>query len=56
MKQGKLADVIVLDRDPVADITVLQGGRHLVRVIKDGRRVDLGKEAPLKFVHAAARG
>ena len=56
LKQGKLADVIVLDRDPVADITVLQGGRHLAHVIKDGRPVDLGKEAPLKFVHAAARG
>jgi imidazolonepropionase-like amidohydrolase len=57
LKSGKLADVIVLDRDPVADITVLQGGRHLVHVIKDGRPVDLGKDgAPLKFVHTAARG
>jgi imidazolonepropionase-like amidohydrolase len=57
LKPGKLADVIVLDRDPVADITVLQGGRHLVHVIKDGRRIDLGKEGtPLQFTHAAARG
>ena len=55
LKPGKLADVIVLDRDPVADITVLQGGRHLTHVIKDGRRIDLGKEeAPLKFRHAVA--
>jgi len=57
LKPGKLADVIVLERDPVADITVLQGGRHLAHVIKDGRRVDLGKDAaPLAFIHAAARG
>ena len=40
---------------PVADITVLAGGRHLAQVIKDGRSVDLGKDdAPLRFRHAAA--
>ena len=38
---GKLADVIILDEDPVADIRVLQGGRHLTTVIKDGKVVDL---------------
>src|SRR4029077_18180273 len=38
---GKLADVIVLNRDPIADITVLQGGKHLTHVIKDGKVVDL---------------
>jgi imidazolonepropionase-like amidohydrolase len=55
LKPGKLADIIVLLRDPVADITVLQGGRHLSHVIKDGRLVDLGKEgAPVKFRHAVA--
>ena len=26
---GKLADMIVLNKDPLADITVLQGGKHL---------------------------
>jgi imidazolonepropionase-like amidohydrolase len=51
---GKLADIIVLDRDPVADITVLQGGRHLTRVIKDGRIVDLDpREDLLSFEQAA---
>jgi imidazolonepropionase-like amidohydrolase len=55
LKPGKLADVIVLKRDPVADITVLQGGRHLAHVIKDGRRVDLAKDdAPLKFRQVVA--
>ena len=44
---GKLADIIVLDANPVDDIRVLQGGRHLTAVIKDGRIIDLdgdGKE------------
>jgi imidazolonepropionase-like amidohydrolase len=40
VEPGRLADLIVLDRDPVADITVLAGGRHLAHVIKDGRIVD----------------
>ena len=34
---GKLADIIVLNKDPIADITVLQGGKHLSCVIKDGK-------------------
>ena len=51
---GKLADVIVLDDDPLADITVLQGGKHLSWVIKDGRIVDLGpRDDMLTFRHAA---
>ena len=37
---GKLADLIVLTKDPVADITALAGGKHLAHVIKDGRIVD----------------
>jgi imidazolonepropionase-like amidohydrolase len=54
---GKLADVIVLTKDPVADITVLQGGRHLAHVVKDGRVIDLarlGTGSPLRFRHAVA--
>jgi imidazolonepropionase-like amidohydrolase len=51
---GRLADVIVLDKDPVADITVLQGGKHLTRVIKDGRPVDLDpRDEMLQFQQAA---
>ena len=51
---GQLADVIVLDKDPVADITVLQGGKHLTRVIKDGKLVDLdAHEDMLQFQQAA---
>jgi imidazolonepropionase-like amidohydrolase len=51
---GMLADVIVLNKDPIADITVLQGGRHLTRVIKDGKIVDLdAHEDTLTFQQAA---
>ncbi|MGE3541519.1 MAG: amidohydrolase family protein [Candidatus Tectimicrobiota bacterium] len=38
---GKLADVLLLKRDPLADIRVLQGGEHLAMIIKDGRIVPL---------------
>ena len=51
---GKLADLIVLDRDPLADITVLQAGKHLTHVIKDGKPVDLApREEMLTFREAA---
>ncbi len=38
---GKLADILILDKDPLADISVLQKGRHLAAVIKDGNKVNL---------------
>ena len=38
---GKLADLLLLRADPLADIRVLQGGQHVAAVIKDGRLVDL---------------
>ena len=41
IENGKLADLLILDADPIADIRVLQGGKHLDTVIKDGRRVNL---------------
>ena len=41
IEAGKLADMLILDKDPLADITVLQKGRHLSTIIKDGKRVDL---------------
>jgi len=47
-----------LDKDPVADVSVLQAGRHLSWVIKDGKIVDLdpngdGVEAVLALRPAA---
>jgi imidazolonepropionase-like amidohydrolase len=51
---GQLADVIILDKDPIADITVLQGGKHLTWVIKDGRVFDLDpRDEMLQFREAA---
>jgi imidazolonepropionase-like amidohydrolase len=41
IEPGKLADLLILDADPLDDISVLQGGRHLSAVIKDGRQVDI---------------
>ena len=41
----KLADVLILDANPLEDIRVLQGGKHLTAVIKDGRIVDLNGHA-----------
>jgi imidazolonepropionase-like amidohydrolase len=46
IEAGKLADIIILDQDPLADIRVLQGGRHLTNVIKDGKLVDLAGQSP----------
>ena len=51
---GKLADVIVLDKDPLADITVLQGGKHLSWVIKDGKVVDRDRGGELLQFQQAA--
>ena len=41
VEAGRLADLIILERDPLADIRVLQGGQHLAMVIKDGHIVAL---------------
>jgi len=41
LEAGKLADLILVTADPLADIRVLQGGHHLAAVIKDGRMVNL---------------
>ena len=53
LEAGKLADVIVLKRDPLADIRALAGGHELAHVIKDGQIVSLGGSAreanPLAF-------
>ena len=58
MQTGKLADILILDADPIADISVLQGGRHLAMIIKDGRPLDLdgrlAKEGQLALQPAAA--
>ena len=42
LEAGKLADIVVLRRDPLADIRSLAGGRELACIIKDGAVVSLG--------------
>ena len=37
---GKLADIVVWDSDPIADIAVLQRPAEILLIIKDGRIVD----------------
>ena len=49
IEEGKLADIIMLDADPLADVTVLQGGRHLTNVMKDGKLVDLSNSEDAGF-------
>ncbi|MBV8505620.1 MAG: amidohydrolase family protein [Alphaproteobacteria bacterium] len=39
---GKLADIVIWDSDPLADITVLQRPREISLIIKDGQIVDRG--------------
>jgi imidazolonepropionase-like amidohydrolase len=36
---GKLADLLVVDGDPLADIAVLQDRANLLAILKDGRLV-----------------
>src|SRR5260370_280067 len=51
---GKLADLIVLNKDPVSDITVLQGGKHVSWVIKDGKIIDLDQRNEMLTFQQAA--
>jgi imidazolonepropionase-like amidohydrolase len=37
---GKLADIVIWNNDPLADITVLQRPSEISTIIKDGRVVD----------------
>ena len=37
---GKLADIVIWNSDPIADITVLQRPDEISTIIKDGRLID----------------
>ena len=37
VKEGYLADLLLVDGDPVADIRILQDGKRILAVMKDGR-------------------
>lgn len=46
LKEGKLADILVVDGDPLADIAVLQDKRRLKMVMKGGAVVDIKSPLP----------
>jgi imidazolonepropionase-like amidohydrolase len=46
LEAGRLADIILVKHDPLVDVRVLAGGRHLAYVIKDGKVVDCGDPVP----------
>ena len=54
IEPGKLADLLILDANPLKDIRVLQGGKHLSEVIKDGRLVDLDTQPESELTLAIA--
>lgn len=50
IKQDMLADIIIWDRDPISDISILNKLEHLMMVMKDGEIIDRKQEGylPLK--------
>ncbi len=46
LEVGKLADVLVVRGDPLADIAILQDKRNIVHVMKDGVLVDRSTPLP----------
>ncbi len=46
LREGLVADVIVVDGDPLADIGVLAREGAIVEVVKEGRRIDLSRPIP----------
>ncbi len=50
----QFADITVWNKDPIADIAILQDGKNLSFVVKDGRVVDLyPRDEMLVFQQAA---
>lgn len=46
LEPGMIADVLVIDGDPLQNIKILQEKERIVEVIKDGKRVDLTTPIP----------
>ena len=59
LQHAGLADILVLRKEPLADITVSQGGRNIARHIKNGNRIDRNRMASgqdsVQLQHAQAR-
>ena len=52
----KLADVLVLDGDPLQDISVLQDHSKISMVIKDGQPIDRDRPWPQRHLQSLERG
>ena len=46
LEHGKVADVLVVDGDPLADVRILQQKDKIVEVVKAGKRIDLTTPIP----------
>jgi imidazolonepropionase-like amidohydrolase len=51
LEVGKLADLLVVDGDPIADVTVLQDKQRLTVIMKDGKVVDTTTPIPDRTVY-----
>jgi imidazolonepropionase-like amidohydrolase len=55
LEAGKLADVLVVEGDPVSDISVLRDKRNIARMFKEGREVALPSDRGPIAAHISAR-
>src|SRR5690606_30126339 len=51
VETGKLADLLVVDGDPIADIGVLQDKQRLKVIMKDGEIVDTTTPIPERTIY-----
>lgn len=52
LEEGKLADILVVDGDPLADIQVLQDPQRLLVIMKNGEIVDTATPLPKPTVYS----
>ncbi len=52
LEVGRLADVIVVDGNPLADVKILQERERIVEVIKGGERIDVTTPIPERTMRA----
>jgi len=52
LEEGKLADILVVDGDPLADISVLQDKARLSMIMKDGEVIDTKTPLPERTIYS----
>lgn len=53
LEPGRVADVLVIDGDPLADVRILQERERIVEVIKQGRRIDITTPIPERTLRSS---